>query len=477
MAQITGTGRGVALAVIVSSQLMIGVDSTIVNVALPRIQHALHFGPGDLAWVLNAYTLVFGGLLLLGGRAGDILGRRRVFVAGVLIFTAASLLGGLAQNAGWLLAARAAQGVGAALAGPSTLALITTTFREGPERNRALAVSSSVIGAGSALGLLLGGVIAALASWRWVLFVNVPVGVVVAVLAVRHLRESERHAGRFDLAGALTATSGMGFLVYGLIRAATHPWSDVVVVGALLLGGLLLVAFVAVEARAAQPITPLRLFADRNRAAAYANIVLFGAGLIGPFFFLTSFFQTVRHFGPMRAGLAFLPLTVGLFVAARLAARLLSRFGAKPMMVAGSSALVLGSVWLSRIQPDTGYLTGILWPLLIMGLSAGCAFIPMYTFILSGITSRDAGAAAGVLQTTQWLGGTLGLAVLVSVASGDLRRAFLTTGGLAFAALCLTVLVVRGRERPVAAASAGAGAGAGEDLGIAAVSEGRNTDQ
>jgi predicted MFS family arabinose efflux permease len=276
-----------------------------------------------------------------------------------------------------------------------------------------------------------------------VLFVNVPVGVVVAVLAGRRLREPERHPGRFDLAGALTATSGMGLLVYGLIRAATRPWSDGVVLGAIALGALLLAAFVAIEARAEQPITPLRLFADRNRATAYANILLVGASMIGPFFFLTSFFQNVRHFGPMRTGLAFLPLTLGLFIAARLVSRLLARFGARPMIICGSAALVAGGLWLTRIGPETGYFTGILWPLVLMGMSAGCTFIPMYTLILSGITSRDAGAAAGVLQTTQWLGGTLGLAVLVSTASGDLAKAFFTTAGLAFAAVCLTVALVR----------------------------------
>jgi EmrB/QacA subfamily drug resistance transporter len=432
-----------ALALIVSSQLMIGVDSTIVNVALPKIQHALRFGAGDLAWVLNAYTLTFGGLLLLGGRAGDILGRRRVFVAGLLVFTAGSLLGGLAQTAGWLLAARGVQGVGAALAGPSTLALITTTFAEGPPRNRALAVSTSVISAGGALGLLLGGVIAGLASWRWVLFVNVPIGIAVAALATRQLRESERHAGRFDVAGALTATSGMGLIVYGLIRAAAHSWRDPVVGGSVGLGAVLLGAFVAVEARAEQPITPLRLFANRNRAAAYTNIVLIGAGLIGPFFFLTSFLQDVRHFGPMRTGLAFVPLIAGVFLAARIVARLIGRFGAKPLIVGGSCALAVGSLWLSRIGPDTNLLTGVLCPLLLMGFSAGCTFVPMYTLILAGITARDAGAASGVLQTTQWLGGTLGLAVLVSVASGNLSRAFFTTAGLAVLALCLTLLLIR----------------------------------
>src|SRR3954454_15114466 len=287
---------GVALAVIVTCQLMLILDGTVVNIALPKIQQDLHFSATGLSWVISAYTLTFGGLLLLGGRAGDILGRRRVFVAGIGLFTLASLLGGLAPSAGLLLAARALQGLGAAIAAPSTLALIVTTFAHGPERNRAIGIYSTIAPIGGALGLILGGVFTSLASWRWGLFINVPIGIAVLVLAPLTIRESERHPGRFDLAGALTSTVGMTALVYGFIRASTSGWGDAVTLGSSPAAIVLLGLFLAIEARAEQPIMPLHLFADRTRVSAYLSMFLVVATMFSMFFFLTQFQQNVLGF-------------------------------------------------------------------------------------------------------------------------------------------------------------------------------------
>src|SRR5919199_2299842 len=264
-----GHHPGLALAIIAASQLMVVLDATIVNIALPQMQQALHFSTTSLSWVLNAYTLTFGGLLLLGGRAGDILGRRRVFITGILLFSLASLLGGFATSSAWLLAARALQGVGGAIASPTALALITTNFAEGPERNRAFGVFAAVSGSGAAVGLLAGGMLTSWLSWRWVLFVNVPIGVLIALLAPLYINESERHPGRFDLAGAFTSTTGMLALVYGFIRAAQQGWSDNLTIGSFVAAVVLLAAFVAIERRTRQPITPLHMFTDRNRAGSY----------------------------------------------------------------------------------------------------------------------------------------------------------------------------------------------------------------
>ena len=321
--------RGIALALVLGAQLMIILDMTVVNIALPSIARGLHFSAPSLSWVLNAYTLTFGGLLLLGGRAGDILGRRRVFIAGIALFTAASLAGGLATSAAWLLAARAVQGVGGAIASPAVLALITASFAEGRERTRALGIYTAVAMGGGSLGLVLGGVITEWVSWRWVLFVNVPIGIAVALAAPLFLPESQRQPGRFDIAGALTSTAGMTALVYGFIRAASDGWANRVALGAFAAAVVLLGLFVVNESRARQPITPLRLFADRGRAGSYLARLLLVAGMFGMFFFLTQFVQDILGFSPLRAGISFLPMTAALFAVSRLSPRLLARFRAQ----------------------------------------------------------------------------------------------------------------------------------------------------
>src|SRR6516162_4796757 len=299
--------RELALALVLGAQLMIILDMTVVNIALPSIAHGLHFSAPSLSWVLNAYTLTFGGLLLLGGRAGDILGRRRVFMAGLALFTAASLAGGLATSAGMLLAARAVQGVGGAIATPAVLAMITASFAEGRKRARALGIYTAVVMGGGSLGLVLGGVITEWVSWRWVLFVNVPIGIAVILAAPLFLAETERQPGHFDIAGALTSTAGMISLVYGIIRAASDGWSDQVALASFGAAAVLLTVFVWHESRARQPITPLRLFADRRRSGSYVTRLLLVAGMFGMFFFLTQFVQNILHFSPLEAGVSFLP--------------------------------------------------------------------------------------------------------------------------------------------------------------------------
>ncbi|HEX5503867.1 MAG TPA: MFS transporter, partial [Thermomicrobiales bacterium] len=418
-----GARPGVALAVIVTCQLMLVLDGTVVNIALPQIQEALRFSATGLSWVLNAYLLPFGGLLLLGGRAGDVLGRRRVFGAGILLFTLASLLGGLAPAAGWLVAARAAQGVGAAFAAPSALAFIATTFAEGAARNRALALYSAVAGAGGSLGLLLGGMLTAWASWRWVLFINVPVGAAVVLLAPRVIPEAPRRPGQLDLAGALSSTVGMAALVYGFIRASAHGWGDRPTLGAFAVAVVLLALFLAVEARVGQPLLPLRLFADRTRAGAYLNMLLFFATLFGVFFFLTQFLQDVLGFSPLGAGLAFLPMTLAMFATVRAIPRLLPRVGPKPIVVAGAALIAGGLAWLTRVSPGSGYAADLLGPLLLLGVGVGSTVMPLNVVILAGVRAEDSGAASGALQTMQQVGGALGLALLVTVFGAASRAA------------------------------------------------------
>ncbi|MEU6060406.1 MFS transporter [Streptomyces sp. NPDC047097] len=406
---------GLALAVIAACQLMVVLDSTIVNIALPHIQDALSFSTTGLSWVLSAYTLTFGGLLLLGGRAGDVLGRRRVFMTGILLFTAASLLGGFAQEPWQLLAARALQGVGGAIASPTSLALITTTFPEGPARNRAFGVFAAVSAGGGAIGLLAGGMLTEWLDWRWVLFVNVPIGLLIAFLAPRCIRESERHPGRFDVAGALTSTGGMASLVYGFIRASEEGWRDALTIGSFVAAVILLAAFAVVERRAKEPITPLRMFADRNRSGTYVIMLSLSAAMFGMFFFIVLFVQNVLIYSPIEAGLAFLPVTAAIIVAAGLAQRLLPVLGPKPFMVSGAAITGAGLFWQTFVSPDSTYLGGILGPLLLFGFGMGLNFVTLTLTAVSGVAPHEAGAASGLLNATQQVGGSLGLSILVTV--------------------------------------------------------------
>lgn len=404
----------IALLVIATCQLMVVLDASVVNVALPHIQRSLDFSSTGLSWVLNAYALTFGGLLLLGGRAGDILGRRRMLAVGVAIFTVASLLGGLATSPGLLLASRALQGIGAAIASPTALALIATNFPEGSERNRAFGIYAAVSAAGAAIGLIVGGMLTAWASWRWVFFVNVPVGIGLLALS-RYIAESERHPGRFDLAGALTSTIGMSALVYGLIRAAEDGWGDTYTVGSFVLAAVLLISFVLVETRASQPIAPLRLFADRTRSAAYGARMMLVAGMFGMFYFLTQYMQEVLDYGPLAAGFGFVPLTVLIVTASRLSPRMLPRFGPRVVMSVGAAITAVGMVWLSQIDETSGYAEAILGPVVLFGAGAGMLFVPLTMLAMSGVDPKDSGAASSMVNVTQQVGGALGLSVLVTV--------------------------------------------------------------
>jgi EmrB/QacA subfamily drug resistance transporter len=409
--------------VMLGAQLMIILDMTVVNIALPHIQQGLHFSATSLSWVLNGYTLTFGGLLLLGGRAGDILGRRRVFIAGIALFTVASLAGGFATSAPLLLVARAAQGVGGALASPAVLALVVAAFPEGRERTRALGIYTGVITGGSSLGLVLGGLITQYVSWRWVLFINVPIGIAVIASTRPFVSETARQPGRFDLAGALTSTIGMASLVYGFIRAASAGWGNPMTVGAFAAAVALLAAFVVVESRAPQPVTPLRLFADSSRSASFVARLLLVAGMFGMFFFLTQFVQDVLGFSPLWAGLAFLPMTAALFGVSRMAPRLAGRFRPKPLMLAGMLPVIAGMAWLAQVSPATGYFSGILVPMMLVGSGMGVVFVPLTSTSLAGVRQQESGAASSMVNVMQQVGGSLGLAALVTVFGTASRHA------------------------------------------------------
>ncbi|MDX6389373.1 MAG: hypothetical protein QOJ73_436 [Streptosporangiaceae bacterium] len=417
-----GRHLGLALVVIATAQLMVVLDATIVNVALPNVQHALGFSGSGLEWVVNAYALTFGGLLLLGGRAGDILGRRRVFIAGIILFSLASLLGGFATTQAWLLAARALQGVGGAVIAPTALSLVTTTFPEGPPRNRAMGVYAAMSIAGGAVGLIAGGLLTTYLSWRWVLFVNVPIGIVVALLAPRAISaESQRNSGRFDLPGAITGTLGLASLVYGLSSAATSPngvshWGDTKVVASLIAAVVLLASFILIEARSRHALMPLRIFRNRDRSASYLIMLCVGTALFGMFFFLTIFVQTVWGYSALRTGIAYLPMMATVMLMAGVSSQLVPRIGARPLLLIGSATATGGMYWLSRINEHSHYASGLLGPMLVTAAGMGMLFMPLTLVALSRVDDRDAGLASSLLNTGQQVGGSIGLAVLGTVA-------------------------------------------------------------
>lgn len=410
------------LSVILLAQLMIVLDVTVVNIALPQLQTSLGFSRTDLSWVLNAYTLTFGGLLLLGARAGDLYGRRPVFVAGVVVFTLASVAGGFATSPAILLAARAVQGAGAAFAAPSALALLMISFSEGRERARALGLYTGVSIGGSAVGLILGGILTEYASWRWVFFINVPVGIVLVALAGRSLPRTERIRSGIDIPGAFTSTIGMASLVYGFVRAASDGWSDPLTLAAFAVGLILVAAFVRVERTAAYPITPLRLFASGDRVAAYVARMLMWGGVMGVFFFLTQFLQDVLHYSAVRTGLAFLPLTITLFIASQVSARRLAGTNPRIIMVGGMALSALAMLLLSRIGEGTGY-PQIVGSLIALGIGNGLAFVPLTAAGLAGVAREDSGAGSGLVNAAQQVGGALGLAVLVTIFGSATRSA------------------------------------------------------
>jgi EmrB/QacA subfamily drug resistance transporter len=416
-----GRHLGLALVVIATAQLMVVLDATIVNVALPHIQTALGFSGSGLEWVVNAYALTFGGLLLLGGRAGDILGRRRVFIAGIILFSVASLLGGFATSEAWLLAARALQGVGGAIVAPTALSLVTTTFPEGPERNRAMGVYAAMSIGGAAVGLLAGGLLTTYASWRWVLFVNVPIGLVVALIAPRALSESKRNPGRFDLPGAITGTLGLAALVYGLSSAATTAngvshWTDTKVLASLSAAVVLLASFVIIETRSKHALLPLRIFRNTSRSGAYLVMLCVGTAMFGMFFFLTIFVQTVWGYSALKTGVAYLPMVGMIMLMAGLSTQLVPRIGARPLLIIASTVATGGMFWLSRLNEHSTYAGGLLGPMLVTAAGLGLLFMPATLVSLSKVEDRDAGVASSLVNTGQQVGGSIGLAILGTVA-------------------------------------------------------------
>jgi EmrB/QacA subfamily drug resistance transporter len=423
---------GLALAVIATAQLMVVLDATIVNVALPHIQDALHFSGTNLEWVVNAYALAFGGLLLLGGRSGDLLGRRRIFIFGILLFTGASLLGGFATSQAWLLGARVLQGVGGAFAAPTSLSLIAVTFPEGRPRNRAMGVYAAMSISGAAVGLIAGGLLTSYANWRWVFFVNVPIGLAVALLAPRVLGESERRPGRFDLPGAITGSLGIAALVYGLSNAATTAngishWGDTKVVASLVAAVVLLVTFGFIEVRSKHALVPIRVLRSRSRTGSYLISLCVGTAIFGMFFFLTVFVQTVWGFSPLRTGLSYLPMVAAIMIASGIASQYVARIGARSLAITGSALAAGGMLWLSQVTEHSTYVGGLLGPMMIVGFGMGLIFVPMSLVALAGVPNNDAGVASSLLNTGQQVGGSIGLALLGTVAwsavAGSLRSA------------------------------------------------------
>ena len=455
-------GRGVVLAIILAGYLLVLIDVSILMAALPSIRAELGFSDTSLSWAQNAYTLTFGGLLLLGARAGDLLGRRRTFVLGIGVFTAASLAVGLAQSPTWMIAARAVQGIGAAMLAPSTLALLSTSFPEGEQRSRAMAAYGALAGIGTAAGLIIGGALTETLSWRYGFLLNVPIGLAAILAAPRHLDETVRHAGRLDFPGALSSTLGAAALVFGIVHSTDAGWAAPITIVAVALGAALLAVFVIGQNGAAHPLMPLRLFADRGRAGAYAARFLFNGVLVSFYFFMTQYLQGVSNDTPLQAGLAFLPVTAAAFAAATVTSRLGRRVGNESVAVLGIVAMLIGTAWTSRVGPDTAYLAGIALPMVIFGVGQGLGLSALTTGGMAGVAARDAGVAGGLVNVAHHLGGALGLGVLVTVfdaagTTGDGPRELLAgrvsaalTAGTAFLVLALLVTLVARPRRAAA---------------------------
>jgi EmrB/QacA subfamily drug resistance transporter len=412
--------RWIALALLCVAQFVVVLDASIVNVALPTIGEALDFSESNLPWVVNAYVLTFGGFLLLGGRLADLLGRRRVFMFGLVLFAIASLAGGLASNSGQLIAARAVQGLGAAILSPAALSIVATTFRDGAERNKALGIWGAVAGSGGAAGVLLGGVLTETLGWEWVLWVNVPIGIVAALIAPSLIAETraEDEVRHFDVAGATTITLSLSALVFGLLDAESAGWGSAQTIATLVASAVLLAAFVAIERRSRAPLVPFSIF--RVRTITGANVVgtLVGASLFSMFFFISLYMQQVLGYSPIKAGLSYLPLAVSIILSAGIASQLVTKIGFKPILATGMALIAAGLVWFSQISVDGTFLADILGPSLLAAVGLGFAFVPVTIAAVSGIEDREQGLASGLINTSQQVGGALGLAILAAVANG-----------------------------------------------------------
>jgi len=458
--------RWIALALLATAQFVVVLDASIVNVALPTIGEALDFSQSNLAWVVNAYILTFGGFLLLGGRIADLLGRRRVFMGGLIIFALASLAGGLATSESQLIAARAVQGLGAAILSPAALSIVTTTFRDGAERNKALGVWGAVAGAGGAAGVLLGGVLTDGLGWEWVLWVNVPVGIIAAALAPSLIAESrsESETRHFDFAGAVSVTAGLSLLVYALVDAVDVGWGSTQTIGLLGASAALIAAFVTIELRSASPLVPFGIFRLRTLTGANVVGVLTGASLFSMFFFISLYMQQVLGYSAIKAGLSYLPLALTIIVSAGIASQLTTRVGFKPVLATGMALIAAGLIWFSQVSVGGGFLTDILGPSLLAAVGLGFAFVPQTIAAVAGVRDHEAGLASGLINTSQQVGGALGLAVLATVANtrtDDLfaeganrataltegfQSAFLAGAGLAILGLIAVLTLIRSRD-------------------------------
>ena len=403
------------LLLIAGAQLMVVLDATIVNIALPSMGRYFDRSQTDMTWVINAYTLAFGGLLLLGGRAADILGRRQMFITGLGLFSLGSFIGGVAPSFEVILIGRVIQGIGGAIAAPTALSLITISFPEGRERNRAFAVYASVSGAGAALGLLLGGVLTEYLDWRWVLFVNVPIGIALMTGGFFYIHGSERLSGKFDFVGSLLSVAGMVAVVYGFINAANNGWSETATIVALVGGVVLLAVFVLFESGSKVAMMPLRIFANRARAGAYLVMLIVGAAMFGMFYFLTFYVQGVLGFSALKSGVAFLPFCAIIIVGSGVVSQVLPRVGAKPLIAAGAALMTAGLFWFSQVKADSGYASLLLPAMLVMASGMALVFVPLTVVAVTKVTHTDTGLASALLNVGQQVGGSIGLGVLATV--------------------------------------------------------------
>ena len=450
-----------ALALLATTQFVIVLDAAIVNVALPTIGGDLKISQDNLAWVVNAYVLTFGGFLLLGGRLADMLGRRRMFIGGLFVFGLASLLGGLATSEGLLVAARALQGFGGAMLAPAALSMVTTTFAEGSERNRALGVWGAVSGSGGAAGVLLGGVLTEYLGWEWVFWVNFPIAIVAAVLAPRMLRESRRESDTrtFDVAGAFTVTAGLAALVFALVDANAAGWESTQTIGLLIASVLLIGIFVVIEQRSAAPLVPFRIFRSRTLTGSNITALLIGAALFSMFFFISLYMQQVLGYDALKAGLSYLPLAIFIIISAGVASQLVTKVGFKPVLVSGMALIAIALVWFAQVSVGDSYVAAILGPSILAAIGLGFAFVPVTIGAVSGVSPGDSGLASGLINTAQQVGGALGLAVLVAVANNvtadprdpvqltdGFQAAFLTGAGIAVLGILAAVFLIRSSD-------------------------------
>src|SRR3954447_23569841 len=457
--------RWIALILLCAAQFMVVLDASIVNVALPSIQTDLNFSQENLQWVVNACTLVFGGFLLLGGRTADLLGRRRVFIVGLGLFSLASLLGGLATNENQLIAARALQGLGAAIISPAALSIVTTTFAEGSERNKALGIWGAIAGLGGAAGVLLGGMLTEWAGWEWVLFVNVPIGIAAAVFTPRFVRESRAEGANrsFDALGAVTITAALVLLVYTLVKAQDVGWGAGRTLGGLAGSAALVGLFILIEARSKSPLAPLKFFRLRTPTSANVLSVLIAASLFSMFYFISLYLQRVLGFSALEAGLAYLPLAGTIVISAGVASQAVERIGVKPALVFGLSMIAIGLAWFSRVDADGTYVKDVLGPSIVAAVGLGFSFVPVTIAAVAGVPNDEAGLASGLVNTSQQVGGALGLAILATIANSTttglpggaqnpvaltegFQDAFLVGAGFALLGVVLALVLLRHRQ-------------------------------